>query len=78
MTGLSKSNSSETGIAATRWHCNVEDDYIHAATEHDARAEFIQALIEDPSLIAVREAENGPILEEVEANRARLRDEVLA
>lgn len=39
--------------AAKRWDCTVLPDVIDAADEDAARVEFIQALVEDPSLIRV-------------------------
>lgn len=47
--------STEPRSAAKRWDCIVLPDVIDADTEDEARAEFIQALVEDGSLIQVSE-----------------------
>jgi hypothetical protein len=44
-----------TEAESRRWHIHVDDDFIHAETADEARVEFIQALVEDGSLIEVSE-----------------------
>jgi hypothetical protein len=46
--------------AASRWHVCVKDDFIHAATADEARADFIAAIVEDGSLVEVVESDPLP------------------
>jgi hypothetical protein len=54
------SSGPRTERLTKRFFVRVESDFIHARTEDEARAEFIQALVEDGSLVYVQDAGDGP------------------
>lgn len=58
--------------SVSRWRVRVEDDFIHATTADEARAEFAAALVEDGSLVEVAAAKRDELPWETEDGMLRV------